>query len=225
MEYREEGFLPEAIVNYLALLGWNPGTEQEDFALAELVDAFDLASVHKSGAVFDLVKFKNVNQRWMRKLSDEAFATVGKLPESVMAHPRRAQVIALLKERATTFGEARAMLEGELMGVFTMPSLDAAQLCCKADNQDAAFTKDALAAMRSVVEALPEGVSAEAAKEAVMPLADGNPKEKGGRGAFLWPLRYALSGRDKSPDPFTLVSILGPHESLTRIDAAISALS
>lgn len=222
IEYQKEGFLPETILNYLALLGWNPGTEQEDFSLTELVDAFDLARVHKSGAVFDMVKFKSVNQRWMRKLSDDDFITKGGF-EIRDAKMLRAAV-PLMKERAATFQEAREMLGGELSCLFSAPAPDVSILKAKEPEGVVGYTKTALEGTLGLILALPEGITAEAVKDALMPYADQNPKENGGRGAVLWPLRYALSGAEKSPDPFTLVSILGAAESASRIRTALALL-
>jgi hypothetical protein len=87
------------------------------------------------------------------------------------------------------------------------------------------MTKTALESLCEAIKALPEGVSNEAVKESIMPLADSQEaKGKGGRGAVLWPLRYALSGADRSPDPFILISILGPLEALSRVQKAIAIL-
>lgn len=221
-EYRDGGFLPEAVVNYLALLGWNPGDDREDFSLLELIEEFDLDRVQKSGAVFDMVKFKSVNQRWMRKLSDEEFLAKGSFtaPDTDIL----TKAVPLMKDRAQTFAEAREMLSGELSCLFTAPSLDAGILTAKEPEGMEAFTKKALESFLAPIEALSDGSSADAIKEALMPLADQNPKEAGGRGALLWPLRYALSGAEKSPDPFTLVSILGVKESISRITKAMELL-
>lgn len=221
--YREQGFLPEAVINYLALLGWNPGDEREDFTLEELVREFDLERVQKSGAMFDIVKFKSVNQRWMRKLPNDAFLArlepgEGKDPEILR------KAVPLLKERAHTLGEAREMLQGELDCLFAAPTLDAALLTAKEPAEAPGFTKSALKDLLEPLAALPDPVSPEAVKEALMPYADQNPKENGGRGAVLWPFRYALSGTERSPDPFMLVSILGPAEAISRVRAALAIL-
>jgi len=216
-EYREQGFLPEAIINYLALLGWNPGDDREDFTLAELVDLFEFSNVQKAGAVFDMVKFKDVNQRWLRKLSDEDFIERGNLTASDPEKLKKA--VPLLKERAHTFGDARIMLEGELGCLFATPQIDRALLVNKEPAEAPGATKGHLEALKARIEALEEGIEAEAVKAALMPYADEN-----GRGAVLWPLRYALSGAEKSPDPFTLVSILGPAESVLRITTALAIL-
>ncbi len=222
LEYRQDGFLPEAIINYLALLGWNQGDDREDFSLAELVDAFDLSHVHKSGAIFDMVKFKNVNQRWMRKLTDEEYISRGALADN---DPRVLKAVPLLKDRATTFAEARDMLSGELACLFTAPTPDAATLAKKEPEGALGCTKALLEGIVPLIQALPADASSDVVKDTLMPYADAEEaKQKGGRGAVLWPLRYALSGAERSPDPFTLVSILGAKESVARLHKALAIL-
>lgn len=223
-EYRDQGMLPEAMLNYLAFLGWNPGGEREYLSRDELVEAFDLTRIQKGSAVFDETKLLSVNQHWMRALSDEDFAARGDFQTS---NPGRLRsVIPLLKERAHTFQEAREMLSEELACFFREPALERDKLTAKElPDRPGSMTKPALEELLKLVEALPEGVSAEAVKDALMPRADAEEKKgKGGRGAILWPLRYALSGQERSPDPFTLISILGPKEAVSRIQKAIAIL-
>lgn len=222
LEYRAEGFLPEALINYLALLGWSAGNDREEYSLAELVEAFDLSGVHKGGAVWDREKLLSVNQRWMRTLSDEEYVRRGELtaPDAT----KLMAAVPLLKERAKTFGEARGVLAGELRCLFEALPVTKEGLTAKEPEGMSGFTKPALEDLLKLIEAFPEHVSAEAAKESLMPFADANPKEKGGRGAVLWPLRYALSGLERSPDPFTLISILGTREAFERIQKAITLL-
>ena len=87
------------------------------------------------------------------------------------------------------------------------------------------MTETALESLQEPIKSLPEGISAEVVKESLMPFADAEEaKGKGGRGAVLWPLRYALSGQERSPDPFTLIAILGSGESAARIARAIAIL-
>ncbi len=229
MDYRDEGILPEALVNYLALLGWNPGNEREDFSISELVEQFSLDGVQKSGAAWDREKLLSVNQRWMRKLSDDEFLSKLKtrfnLEDSDVRLNLVLKVVSLLKERARTFGEARAMLDGELLCLFNIPALDREKLLAKELPDRPGVAKSGLEGLLQLINALPEDVSAEVVKETVMPFADAEEqKGKGGRGAVLWPLRYALSGQEKSPDPFTLISILGKDEALSRINTAIGIL-
>ena len=117
------------------------------------------------------------------------------------------------------------MLAGELACLFTELALDRNLLLAKEPADRPGVTKTALESLCEALKALPEGVSAEAVKEAIMPLADAEEaRGKGGRGAVLWPLRYALSGQERSPDPFTLISILGREETISRIRKAIAIL-
>lgn len=221
-DYRAEGFLPEAFTNYMGLLGWSPGNDDEDFSLQELVAAFDLDGVQKHGAIWNREKLLDVNQRWMRKLSDEDFIREGGLAASDEGKLR--QIVPLLKERAKTFGEARALLEGEFASIFATPVLDRAQLIAKEPADLPGVTSLHLRALEAEFAMLHEGMDAEGIKAVLMPYADAIPKEQGGRGAALWPLRYALSGMERSPDPFTLISILGPKESRVRIQKALDIL-
>ena len=223
LEYRAEGYVPEAMLNFLALLGWHPEGDEEVLSSEELTQLFDLTRVQKGGARFDEEKLLHLNREWMRKLHDDAYVAAGNFTEANTE--RLLKAVPLMKERAHTFGEAREMLQGELACLFTTPTLDRTLLLSKETPERSGITKTALESLRTAVETLPEGVSAESAKEALMPLADAEEaKGKGGRGAVLWPLRYALSGAERSPDPFTLIFILGPKEATSRIQSALGIL-
>lgn len=222
IDYKDEGFLPEGLINYLALLGWNPGDDREDFSLEQLVAEFSLDGVQKSGAMWNREKLLSVNQRWMRKLSDEDFAQELTLPSGV--GDTLPKVIPLLKERARTFREANELLTGELSCLFAPPELHRHTLAAK-ELPNRPIAEVSLKDVMEAVKTLPEGASSEEVKGLIMPLADAQEAlGKGGRGAVLWPLRYALSGLERSPDPFTLISILGPTESLSRIRHAVAIL-
>jgi glutamyl/glutaminyl-tRNA synthetase len=222
-EYRDEGILPAAMLNYLAFLGWNPGDEREYMSREELAQAFDLARVQKGSAIFDEVKLFSVNQYWMRKLSVDEFIEQGKFEGFDSEKLRKA--VPLLQERAHTFAEAREVLASELSCLFQAPELEKERLLAKELPGHSGMTKTALEGLSSLIKGLPAGASSTSVKELLMPVADAEEaKGKGGRGAVLWPLRYALSGQDRSPDPFTLVSILGVDESISRIQKAIAIL-
>lgn len=225
IDYRDEGFLPEALVNYLALLGWNPGDEREYFTLAELVENFSLEKVQKSGAAWNREKLLSVNQHWIRTLSDSDFLAQLGGPASKLDTEKLRKAVPLLRERTHTLSEAREMLAGELSCLFNTPALDREKLTLKEPQDRPGLTKTALESLLEALKSLPEGLSPEGAKEALMPLANAEEaKGKGGRGGVLWPLRYSLSGQERSPDPFTLVSILGPAESVSRVEKAIAIL-
>ncbi len=215
-EYRSGGFLPEAMLNYLAFLGWNPGDEREYLSLEDLIKEFSLERVHKSGAIFDETKLLSINQHWMRTLSDEDYLTRGNLsmPDTTHLH----KVVPLLKERSHTFKEAQEMLTGDLACIFNPITPLREELIAKEPAETPGITYTHLEEMKSILEKI-SADDADTIKVALMPYAD----EKG-RGAVLWPLRYSLSGAKRSPDPFTLISILGREESLERISTALAII-
>jgi len=222
-EYRDMGIVPEALLNYLSLLGWNPGDDRDYLSRDELIKEFDISRVQKGSAVFDEVKLLSVNQHWMRELSDADFIARGNF--STNNPDKLKKAVPLLKERAQTFGQAQEMLSNELSCLFNEPILDRNQLISKELQEHPGMTKSALEGLLEALKALPEGETAEAVKETLMPLANAEEaKGKGGRGAVLWPLRYALSGQDRSPDPFTIISILDREETISRIQKAIAIL-
>jgi len=220
LDYRAEGYLPSAMINFLALLGWNPGGDQELFSKEELIRLFDLPRIQKAGARFDETKLLHINQEWMRTLSDEAFIKEGGLTASNSERLRR--LVPELKERASTFSMARQMLTTELEFVFEPPTISKELLTAKEVVPGSTMVH--LGEIQNRLAALTEGVGVEGVKAHLMPYADGISKEDGGRGAALWPLRYALSGAERSPDPFTLVYILGLHEASSRITRALAIL-
>lgn len=222
LDYRAEGYLPEAMVNFLALLGWHPTGDEEVLGREDLLREFDIERVQRSGAQFDEQKLLHLNREWMRKLSDEDYVARGGFEVSDTA--MLAKVVPLLKERAHTFSEAKEILSGELSGLFNTPTPAKETLIAKEVPAAAGMTKTHLEAISALIETLHEGMSADDIKTVLMPYADGITKENGGRGAALWPLRYALSGSERSPDPFTLISLLGPQESISRIRTALDIL-
>lgn len=224
-EYREQGFLRDAIVNYLALLGWNPGTEQEIFTMDELIEQFSLAHVQKGGAVFDRTKFEWINKQHFEKLDDATFRAmvVDTLPARVRELPQYDEVrldrlLPVIRERAHTMEDVRnAATAGEYDFAFAAPTPDPALLAWKKDPSPSA----AAPRLRRTHEILTntDFSSPEMIKQALWPFA-----EETGKGEVLWPLRVAITGLERSPDPFVSAYIVGKDETLTRIDAAIQAL-
>lgn len=217
MDYRDEGMLPEGLVNYLALLGWNPGGDKETFSLSELVSAFTLSGIQKGGAMWNRDKLLSVNQYWMRSLPDADFIahldTTGKDSAMVLS------AVPLLKDRAKTFKEAQEMLNGELAFLFATPAVEKGALLAKEPADAPGVTVTHLEAVLAMLSKNDSISVVEDIKALIMPYAD----EKG-RAAVLWPLRYTLSGQERSPDPFTVIALLGIPESLLRIRAALGIL-
>ncbi len=219
--YREAGFLPEAILNFLALLGWNPGTAQEIFSVAELIDAFTLENIQKSGATFNTDKLRWFNKAHLARLAPEVFlATIRTRLESHTPRPltetEAARIIPILRDRIEVLSDVESSVkEGEWQFVFSRPTTPHEKLTWKDTSTD--ITKSHLAQARTAFAEA--DFSPESLKMALWGYA-----EEHGRGAVLWPVRFALTGMERSPDPFTVASILGKEETLARLDAAIQAV-
>lgn len=217
-QYKDEGYLPEAVINYLALLGWHPEGEQEVFSVSELIEAFSLERIQKAAGIFDEVKLRWFNYEHLKKLSEQDFSyrlkmffeQKGEVPPAIIE-----RVLPLLRERSQTLGEAyEALRGGEYDFLTAEPEPDAA-LLLKGAKADASAVAAHLAKVEELLGSLGEQFSADDAKNAIFPYAT-----EVGRGAVLWPMRVALSGKEKSPDPFTLASLLGKKTTLARINKA-----
>lgn len=221
LEYRSEGYLPETMFNFLALIGWNPGTEQEVFTKEELIAAFDISRIHKAGGMFNEDKLRWMNKEHLNRLGAGEYLEKVKefLPDEVKALPdyseeRLTRLLPTIRERAETFGDVRAAAAaGEYDFAFAAPDVDPSLLAWKKD-PDAAAAAPRLCAVRELLAAA-DFSSAETVKDAVFPYA-----EKEGRGEVLWPMRVALTGKEKSPDPFIVAFIIGKEDSLLRLDRA-----
>ena len=227
-EYKEMGYLPEALNNFLALIGWNPGDDREVFTLEELINAFSFGRIQKGGAVFNQEKLAWVNKQHIHKLSEDMlFEKVKKyIPKELLDLPTYSddhlkRLIPTITERISTLGEISVMAkEGELTFFFKRPECDAKILLWK-KNPDAKAARENLEAVIGFLEVIDEdNFNEDAVKEAVWDHA-----EDKGRGDVLWPMRYALSGRERSPNPFTLAKLFGKTESLARLKAAVEKLS
>ena len=200
-----EGYLPEALINFVALLGWNPGTDQELFSLAELIKAFNLNQVQKSGAIFNIEKLNWINREYLRRLSPEEFLNKAEpfLPE-LKTLPT---LLPVLLERIYTLGDLKKMSgSGELKCFFSMPSYDKELL------KNQIYFSDIIKLLGPIPK---NNFTAENVKAAVWNFAT-----EQGRGEVLWPMRIALSGQKQSPDPFTIASIIGKTETLKRLGYA-----
>ena len=219
-EYRDAGYLPEAIVNYLALLGWNPGDDREVMSLEEIIATFDLSKVQKAGAIFDEEKLKWMNKQYMAKLSNDEYLEKCKMQSNNSSIPAEILLrsMPVIRDRAHTFGEISDMFgrEGELGFVIEISTYDAKKLLWKGDTAAAAsiHLEKIIVLLKPLMD-----FSADEVKNAVWPYA-----EKIGKGNVLWPMRFALTGKDKSPDPFVSASILGKDESIKRLQMGCTML-
>ncbi len=216
-EYRAMGYLPQAFVNYLALLGWNPGGEQEIFTVPQLVEKFDITQVQKAGAIFDTEKLKWFNHEHQKLLSDADYA---RLLQDFTELDVSTLPVPLIKERARTFAEAAELIKSGEYDFLAEKVGYEPHLLLKGAKTDAAAAKKHLAAVAEMLKTLAATDFTDAGiKALVFPYAT-----EVGRGTVLWPLRVALSGREKSPDPFIMASLIGKDKTLQRIDSALKHL-
>ncbi len=222
-DYRDLGVLPEALLNMVAMVGWNPGTEQELFTKEELVQAFDLTKVQKSPAVFNPEKLNWFNREYIKKLSSEDFwqHALAFVPEQYQQSGMLMKLETLMRDRIEKFSDIQTMFaDGEFEYFFADPIVVHNQLVWKALKEDENGLEKTKNYLKEVVSLL-EGVaddqwSIENLKTALMPYAD-----QEGKGNVLWPARVALSGKDKSPDPFELATLLGKETALRRLKAVV----
>lgn len=221
--YRKAGYLPEAMVNFLAFCGWNPGGEQEILSMSELIERFDILKVQKSGAIFNKEKLLWFNKEYIKRLPMERLEKeiTAKLDvKYTYSKELLHKIVPIIIERINTFGELeKYVTEGEFDYFFLSPEPVREMIIWKKDT-DFTIPKNNLEKVSAIIKNIPDADFSESSLKAVlMPKA-----EELGKGSVLWPLRVALSGKEKSPDPFTLLSILGKEEALKRIQKAISLL-
>ena len=211
--YKESGYFPEAVVNFLAFLGWNPGTEQELFSLSELVEAFDMKNVNKAGARFDPDKTKWFNHQYMQKQSAETLSKIfiDTTPELKAIDPDYvALVVDLIKERAT--------FPSEFWGLshyfFKAPETFAEAALKKAWKE---HSKDLMSQLIGVLE-----TADDSSVDGILTTVKGWITENEiGFGKIMMPLRVALVGALEGVDVFDILYLIGKNEAVKRIQTLI----
>ena len=219
LEYRADGYLPAAIRNFLALIGWNPGGEQELFDDAELVSSFTLDKIQKSGGAFNEEKLQWMNKEYLAKFTPAEQVTY--VQTALPDHDAEtvAKLAPVMLERLHTQTEIKTtVVDGEYDWAFAQTTYDTSLLKWKNDDSAA----DSLPRLQHAHELLTAAdfSSPDTIKSAIWDYAS-----EIGRGEVLWPLRVALSGRERSPDPFTCAYVLGQVETLKRIQSACDKIS
>ena len=218
-DLKEQGYLTEAIVNYVTLLGWSPRGEREIYSLKELEEAFDIKGLSKSPAIFDIDKLRYFNAEYIRAMSPEKFA------EAAEPYIRRAvknpainpsDIAALLQQRTEVLGEIP-----EKLGFFDeLPDYSAELFVNKKSKSTLESSARFLALARSALAEC--GWNDEAILEAMKALAEAEGVKNA---AVMWPVRIAVSGTQVTPGgAVEICRILGREETLRRIDAAIATL-
>ncbi|SFN47011.1 glutamyl-tRNA synthetase [Bizionia echini] len=215
--YREDGYFPEAVVNFLAFLGWNPGTEQEIFSMDELISAFDLERVNKAGARFDPDKTKWFNHHYMQEQYNDDLAETFKQiqPELAEIDVNYVElVVALIKERATFVSDFWA-----LSHFFFQTPTDLDEKAVKK-----AWKDDSPEIMTQVVTVI-DSVNDYTVENLQTELKGWITKNDIGFGKVMMPLRLALVGALQGPDVFDIMYLIGKDETKRRIENLVNTFS
>jgi glutamyl-tRNA synthetase len=226
-EYRNQGFLPQAVLNYLALLGWNPGGEQEIFTLSELINLFDLSRVHKSGAIFSKEKMKWFNSEHLKRLPLEDKRTI-LIPYLKSSNEIPSRFLSLVSENdlfLNSLCERIEVLEevvsyakeGEYEYLFDEPLIEKEILLWKDESSESTVLR--LEKVLLLLDKVQDFGNPKEIKESIWDYAT-----EEGRGQVLSPVRIALSGQERSLDPFTIAAIIGKIRTIDRLNRAIDVL-
>ncbi|WP_291275778.1 glutamate--tRNA ligase [Flavobacterium sp.] len=215
MGYRENGFFPEAVVNFLALLGWNDGTEQELFSLEELTQKFDLGRIHKAGAKFDPEKNKWFNHQYLQKQSNERLAESFKgilNKKGITTTLDLIKVVTLIKERAHFVTEFWNLADYFFIAPTTYDE--------KASKNWKEETPILLTQVRDIINNIEDFTSLNI--ETL--LKEWMTTNEIGMGKVMQPLRLAIVGALKGPHLFDIIELIGKEETKNRIEKAIATL-
>jgi glutamyl-tRNA synthetase len=218
-EYIEKGYLPEALVNFIVMLGWNSGTTQDIFTMQELIAAFSIDRVQKAGAIFDTEKLDWLQGQWIRKLTTAEFVKRIK-PLTEEKYPQAAKdkdftkKAALIQERILFFKEA-----AEMLGFFyEQPTVTKELMANKKQKVTEEELPTFLAALKEVLDSIDEK---DWHAEKILADVKAAVETKGFKlGQLLWPLRALLTGREYSPGAVEVAEILGKAETMKRLKAA-----
>lgn len=215
--YMESGYLPETLINFLSLLGWNPGNEEELFTLEELVEVFTVERIAKAGAKFDVDKAKWFNQQYLKRKSNTelAKAVLEQVKEQgfSISQEEAEQVSEMMKERVTFIPE----LYKDAEYLFKKPTSYDEKVVKKK------WTETAVDVFGAFAESL-SGVEQFSAEEVHERLGNILEAKSVGLGKVMQPLRVALSGQAGGPDLMAILAFLGPKEVADRLKKAIEEL-
>jgi len=213
--YRENGFFPEAVINFLALLGWNDGTEQEIFSLEELVEKFDLNRIHKAGAKFDPEKNKWFNHQYLQKQSDASLAEAFEkdlAKRNISTSLDLTKVVSLIKERAHFVNEFWDLADY----FFEAPT--------SYDEKAAKNWKEETPGLMQQVISELEKIEDFTSANIETLLKEWMTANEIGMGKVMQPLRLSLVGALKGPHLFDIIEMIGKAETVKRIEKAIASL-
>ncbi len=222
--YKRNGYLPEALLNFLALLGWNPGGDAEILSIDDMISKFSLKKVQKAGAIFNQEKLLWFNRQYLRKLGESEFIerALSFLPEWLSTRDDIfKRLLPLLRDKTYKFSDLTQLFiaGNELFFVKELPEYESNMLLWK-KMPNKKIAHEHLLKVIDFFDGIDEN---DFATDNIRNVIWSYAEEKG-RGDVLWPLRVALTGQERSPDPFMSAYILGKTESIARIQKACAKL-
>jgi len=229
-DYRNQGYLPEALINFIALLGWNPGTEKEIFTLPQLIKEFSLEKVQKAGAIFNIKRLDFMNGLYIREKPIERLTELcipylkkkGLLIEGKISKIKLQEIIEVSRTRMKKLSDIC-----QLADFFFIEQLSYNKDLLRWEKMTDNQIKNSLILSEETLFNIKKWEIKEIEKELLSACEkfnlENNFPEKN-RGYLLWPLRVALSGKEFSPSPFEIAYILGKEKTLKRISNAIKIL-
>ncbi len=219
-DYLNKGYLPEALVNFVALLGWNPTGDREIYSKQELVDMFDPHKINKAGAVVNFEKLDWMNNQYLRSIPVERYLELVTpfVVDKSDDHAFSDRCLLLIRDRLVHPQDAE-----ELTGYFFKPAYDFSVSTLTWKTQSPEDAVERLKAVRKTIADLSDEAF-DSSQTLEGPIRQMIADHEWSNGEVLWPLRVALSAQDKSPSPFELLWAYGKDRALDRIDHAITHL-
>jgi len=217
-DYKENGYLAEAMINFMALLGWNPGTNREIFSLTELIENFSLKKTQLSGAIFDLNKLEWINGYYIRNFPEKKYLKMAL--KYLEGHNKDKEYLVKVSLVSRERLKKMSDLKKDTEFFFDEPKYEQSLLYWKQMTKE-----DIEKSLKESLKTINKLDNVQFKKEnlEVVLLKKAQEFNKD-RGCLLWPLRVALTGLNASPGPFDVASILGKKESIKRIKKAIAKL-
>jgi glutamyl-tRNA synthetase len=220
-EFRKLGYLPEALVNYIALLGWNPKDNREFFTIAELIKEFDIAKINKAGAIFDIEKLNHFNAHYINKLTnDNLIDLINQISDIKYQNDKLNikidKIITIIKSRMVKLTDFNELAKPFLQELKYKPEL----LIFKKSTKEA--TLKGLQLTTYNLQLTTKWDKIENLNKILLDIVKSGQLSNGD---VFWPVRVALSGLEKSPSPTEMLWVLGKEESLARINKAIILLN
>ena len=219
-DYIDKGFLTEALVNYLALVGWNPGTDREFFTLPELVEAFDIHRINNSPGIFDVNKLEWMNSQYIAKMDfDQYLAMATPWFDKVLAGKNidYRRLAELMQSRTDIFSR----IPEKIAFLAEMPEYDTAIFFNKKQKSDETVAKEVLPLLLPVLEGISDWTEQNIHDVVMEKIQEWGRKT----GSVLWPMRISISGQESTPGgAFEIAYLLGKEETLRRMRASLARL-